>query len=221
MGSNRRWFQAERIRTALRDHTESLILALILALLVRWFVVSAFVVRSDSMSPILQQGDLVIGFKPPFGLKFLGLELTGRPPRRGEMVVFKCPQHEGLCLRRVVGLPGDRLEMVRQRLMVNGKMCQYAADRPATVLSEICLDHQRRIRVTNWAEESWGPIVSPPGYFFALSDLRADRDDSRKWGPIAVGALEASTAWIWLSLDWSASNYWPSVNWRRSLTRLN
>ncbi|MGE3388335.1 MAG: signal peptidase I, partial [Bdellovibrionales bacterium] len=117
----------EYFSTILREHAESLLLAIALALLVRWLVLSAFVVRSDAMAPTLLEGEVVLGFRPPFGLElpFVGQLSQGRLPRPGELVVSKCPT--GLCLLRVVGVPGDRLEMQRQRLVRNQTICQYTA----------------------------------------------------------------------------------------------
>jgi signal peptidase I len=210
----------QRLRTLLREHAESLILALVLALLVRWLVVSAFVVRSDLMNPALVKGDIVLGFKAPFGLKGSG----GRQPKRGELVIFNCPGGGGMCLRRIVGLPGDRLEMVRQRLIVNGQPCTYTGGNTegGRVLHETCLGHGRDIAIrADWAPESWGPTICPMERVFVLNDARAENADSRLWGAIPYADLQASAVGVWISLDWSASNGWPLVRWGRTFSRVN
>lgn len=218
MGSNRRKF-FDWIRTAVREHAESLALALILALMVRWFVLAAYVVRSDTMSPALLSGDVVLGFKPPFGV----LGASGRAPQRGELVIFECPGGVSLCLRRVIALSGDRVEMRKQRLSVNGEMCQYApgGDQPL-VLRESCLGGVRAISIAgDWEPESWGPSIVSPQHVFVMNDRRPDRDDSRTWGAIPYSDLRSTGVAVWISFDWSASNALPRVRWERTFLRVN
>ena len=213
----------EYFSTILREHAESLLLAVVLALLVRVLVLSAFVVRSDAMVPTLLEGEVVLGFRPPFGLELplVGQLTQGRLPRAGELVVTKCPA--GLCLLRVVGIPGDRLEMQRQRLMRNQALCQYTAtsEQPEE-LSEVCPDFKGQIRLDpKWAPESWGPLVVPPGHVFVLNDNRVDAADSRQWGSLKLEALQAQASLIWLSFNWGASNNEDWLRWPRSFHRLN
>lgn len=209
----------EWLRAALREHAESLVLALILALLVRWFVLAAYIVRSDVMAPSLLKGDVVIGFKPPFGV----LGAHGREPLRGELVIFNCPGGANLCLRRVMGLPGDRMEMTKQRLAVNGDRCLYSASELGKqVLSEKCSSSTQSISVTpDWEEESWGPIICPPNHIFLLNDYRPDREDSRMWGAVPTEKLESTAVAVWISFDWSASKVWPMIRWERTFLRVN
>jgi signal peptidase I len=217
MGSNR--FKAfDWIRTSVREHAESLALALILALMVRFFVLAAYVVRSDSMSPTLLGGDIVLGFKPPFGI--LGTE--GREPVRGELVIFNCPGGTSLCLRRVIALGGDRIEMRKQRLAVNGEDCRYTPTSEKLVLSESCGGLNRPISISaDWETENRAASIVPPQHVFVMNDHRPNRDDSRTWGAIPYSDLQSTAVGVWLSFDWSASNGWPQVRWGRTFLRVN
>ncbi len=211
----------------LREHAESLILVIILALLVRWTVVSSYIVKSDALNPNYLKGDVVLGLKPPFGLNLFGEIdlLKGRTPRRGELVTYSCPESNQLCLKRVVAIPGDRVEMVKQRLIVNGEVCKYRSlgeGRRLSELSESCSEKEWGIEVDPaWEEESWGPLILEPGQIWVLNDKRIDRDDSRTQGPIRIESLEALVIGTLVSLDWSASNLLDLVRWSRSFSSVN
>jgi signal peptidase I len=210
----------QRLRTLLREHAESLLLAFALALLVRWLVLSAYVIRSDAMAPTFQKGDIVLGLKTPFDLA----GTHSRQPERGELVIFKCPDSDGMCLRRIVGLPGDRVEMIRQRLWLNGESCRYQAAEGSNlaVLKETCLGHSRWVGIEpGWTSESWGPTICPPLHVFVLNDFRPDGADSRRWGVLPYENLVANAVAIWISFDWSASNRWPLVRWQRTFLSVN
>lgn len=216
MGLNSR-LGLEYLRTVIREHAESLILAVALALVVRWLILAAYVVRSDNMEPTLVKGDIVLGFKLPYGL----FSSPTRMPQRGDLVIFQCPRDPGMCLLRVVGMAGDRVVMGRQRLVVNGEPCTYGPDK-SQILSETCSGHRHAIGISaSWSEESWGPVVCPPDQFFVLNDFRPDGADSRAWGCVNKERLVGRVLGIWISLDWSASNRIPRVRWERSFLSLN
>lgn len=211
------------LSTILREHAESLILVLSLALLVRWLVLSAFVLRSDAMAPTLLEGEVVIGYRPPFGLELpvVGELAKGREAKAGELIISNCPT--GLCLQRVVAVSGDRVEMLRQRLSINGQICKYQEIKDlAGQLEEACPGFTATIRIdANWANESWGPTMVPPGQVFVLNDNRVQPGDSRLWGPLKAEDIHAKVTAIWLSLNWGASKGESWLRPNRSFSRLN
>ena len=218
-----RWAWFDYLATILREHAESILLVVALGLLVRWLVVSAFVVRSDSMAPTLLEGEVVIGYRPPFGLVLpvVGELTTGRAPLPGELIVSSCPT--GLCLQRVVAVSGDRVEMQRQRLSINGVLCKYQviADHPHQV-EENCPSFKGAVQIdAQWAPESWGPVMVPPNQVFVLNDNRMQLGDSRSWGPLKVEDIQAKAMAIWLSLNWGASKDEAWLRPKRSFSRLN
>jgi signal peptidase I len=193
------------------------------------------------MEPTILPGEIVIGFRPPFGLVLPGFGRLsqGRPPRRGELVVLKCPT--GLCLKRIMGLPGDRIEMQRQRVVLNSHPCLYkknsellsqallgqvavqTADSQHVKIQESCLDgptHDLQIS-QEWSDESWGPHIIEPGRVFVLNDNRAQGDDSRQWGPLRMDEIQAQAKLIWLSLNWQTDNGESWLRHRRSFLHIN
>jgi signal peptidase I len=113
-----------RVKPAWREYGEIVVAAVILALLVRGFAVEAFRIPSGSMAPTLLAGDHVFVSKIAYGLRipFTHLRVLQRPgPRRGDVVVFESPRQRGIdVVKRVVGIPGDVVELREQVLYVNG-----------------------------------------------------------------------------------------------------
>ena len=112
-------------KSVVREYFESLVIAVILALFVRTWVFQAFKIPTGSMEPNLLVGDHLIVNKMVFAPAASGLErllMPMRPIRRGDVIVFKFPQEPDRdFIKRVVGLPGDRLEMHRKVVYINGK----------------------------------------------------------------------------------------------------
>jgi signal peptidase I len=150
-------------KSVVREYAEALIIAVLLALVIRTFVVQAFKIPSGSMLPTLQIGDHILVNK--FLYYF-------RPIQRGEVIVFKFPQDESRdFIKRVIGLPGETLEIRGKQVLINGKPLDepYAVygDWPTQRLGE---------------REQMGPIVIPPGRLFMMGDNRDHSMDSRVWG---------------------------------------
>lgn len=218
----------DSLKTVLREYAESLLIAIFLALVVRSYVISAYQVPTASMNPVLIEGDFIFGYKLPFGvsLPFAAKKWGGAPPRRGEPVIFKCPLNPThRCIKRVVGLPGDRVEIRGQRLILNGQVAEYRKAGELTPAGQIPLvekigDEMRVILVAAEPkkEQDFGPTIVPPGHFFALNDHRSEGQDSRHWGAIPLPFLEARPLFIWLSFDWGhpdSPSSLPEVRWQR------
>ncbi len=217
----------DSLKVILREYAESLVIAIVLALLVRAYVVSAYQVPTSSMNPTLIEGDFIFGYKLPFGVKlpFSANKIGASLPGRGEVVIFRCPENKKLrCIKRVVGLPGDRVEIVGKRLLLNGKPALYEkagglSESGYLPLREAIGDESRLIYITEDKEfENFGPIIVPPGHFFALSDNRDLSSDSRIWGAIPFDLLESRALFVWLSFDWGqpgAESTFPQVRWSR------
>lgn len=114
---------ARLARPAWREYLEVVVAAVLLALLVRTFAVESFRIPSGSMAPTILAGDHVLVSKLAYGLRvpFTGARLGGTAPRRGDVVVFESPRVRGAdVVKRVVGVPGDVVELREQVLYVNG-----------------------------------------------------------------------------------------------------
>jgi signal peptidase I len=139
------------------------------------------------------------------------------------VVALRCPPlRDKLCLKRVVGIPGDRIEFRAGRFVLNGQEAQH---RPiGTFETEIFSQGSWPI----WAEvaptASATALVVPPGAVFVLNDKRSDREDSRSWGAIPQDLIEGVVMRVWMSLDWFESDgrvrSWPRVRWARLLHKV-
>lgn len=156
------------------EYAEALIWAVALALVLTTFVVQAFKIPSGSMLETLQIGDhllvnkFIYGLRNPFNDDYL---IRGREPQAGDIIVFRYPKDRSLdYIKRIVGVPGDTLEMRNKVLYRNGA----AVQEPYTQHSQPMIMIPGR--------DNWGPITVPEDKFFALGDNRDDSSDSRFWG---------------------------------------
>jgi len=201
---------------------------------VRGFVLEAFTIPTSSMEPTLQVGDFLFVNRAIFGgeIPGTGLRLPGfRHPRRGEVVVFR-PPHDlrRVYVKRVVGIPGDTLEMRSKRLFRNG----VAVDEPyARHLDEggdaihpgmgwqsdflVAATPGPRHRYVP-SRDTWGPLVVPPDRFFVLGDNRDNSEDSRYWGFIRRSEVRGRPWLVYLSLkpeDEASGSPLARVRWGR------
>ena len=172
---------ASAAKSVFREYAEALIIAILLALTIRAFVVQAFKIPSGSMLPTLQIGDHILVNK--FVYYFV-------PIRRGDVIVFKYPQDESRdFIKRVIGLPGETLEVRGRQVLVNGVPLEepYAvyADRSTSPPLE-------RVRVD--------PFVIPPGKLFMMGDNRDNSMDSRVWGVLDMHKIKGKAFIVYFSI---------------------
>jgi len=182
-------------RTAL-DAVRSVILALFVLLVVRAFLVEAFKIPTSSMEGTLLAGDFLLVNKAVYGAEIpgMGLQLPAlATPERGEVIVFH-PPHEPAkhYVKRLVGMPGDTLEMRRKRLYLNGVALEEPyvhhgdphgdAVHPGMAWQSRFLVGGPRPGRYRPSRDNWGPIVVPEGRYFVLGDNRDNSEDSRYWG---------------------------------------
>ncbi len=142
---------------ATREYIEAIIFALILALIIKTFFIQAFKIPSGSMIPTLLKGDQILVNKFIYGTRVPLSDvkvLTVREPRRGDIVVFEYPEDRGIhYIKRLIGLPGDTIEVINKAVFVNGEPftvppAQY--EDPETLPSAISV------------RDNFGPVVVPP-----------------------------------------------------------
>ena len=131
---------------------------------VRPFIAEVFYIPTESMVPTLEVGDRVLVSK----LIYL---FSG--PQRGDIVVFESPDEDIDLVKRVVGVPGDNVKVVRGSLYVNGERWE-----------EAYLNYELPDK-----ESDYGPITVPEGHIFVMGDNRADSADSRYIGPVPLDYL--------------------------------
>jgi signal peptidase I len=149
-------------------------------------------------------------------------------PRRGDVVVFSPPHDPARhYVKRLLGLPGDTVEMRAQRLYVNRRLLDepyvrqrdHVPDAYDASMFWQC-DHRpsnsrRRCRPTR---DTWGPVVVPPAQFLVLGDNRADSEDSRYWGFVGRDAIKGRPLFIYYSFDASRPRALPwltEIRWNR------
>lgn len=181
-------------------------------------MLSGYRVPTSTMAPVLKPGDFIFSYKLPYGIKIpltqqkIGIEA----PARGDVVVFTFPDQPRVnYVKRVIGLPGDMVQIRAGRLEVNGQLFEYKpgdasliTDIPnfdgLDVFSEMAPEGPRQVLLRrNTPRQDFGPILVPQGQVFLLGDNRDASDDSRYWGSVPLERVEGRVFVIWLSLDWS------------------
>jgi len=193
---NPRWHKV------LLEYIEALAVALILALVIRTFVVQAFKIPSGSMLETLQIGDHLLVNKFIYGVK---MPFTGKvlydvdDPKRGDIVVFEFPEDPSKdFIKRIIGVPGDVIEIKNKVVYRNGEK----VDEPYTRHSDPDNMLPRR--------DNFGPITVPEGKYFCMGDNREESYDSRFWGFVDREKIKGK-AWV---IYWSWDGF-PSVRFNR------
>ncbi len=178
-----------------REYAESIIIAVLLALVIRTFVVQAFKIPSGSMEDTLAIGDHILVNKFIYGTKIPFTDkrvLTVRDPKRGDVVVFEYPEDPSKdFIKRVVGLPGDVVEGRDKKVYVNGK----PYENPHEVHKE-----KEVIPKAQNPRDSFGPVTVPAGSYFMMGDNRDRSYDSRFWGFVKNDKLKGLAFikyWSW------------------------
>jgi signal peptidase I len=214
----------ERAHTSVREYIESLLVTVILALFGRTFVVQAFKIPSQSMEPTLLVGDHLLVNKFIFGGRGAWYEsiLPYRPVRRGDVIVFKFPfQDHPHYVKRVIGVPGDRIKIVDQKVYRNGQRIDEpfayhdaAAPYDAFLYNFPPASHDELISSMQpeWADQIFkyvqnGEILVPPGNYFAMGDNRDHSWDSRYWGFVNREAIMGRPVVIYWSVQTSEEEY--------------
>lgn len=185
------------LRQVGREACEALFVAVILALFARTFVVQAFQIPTPSMEPALLVGDHLLVNKMIFRVGG-GPLLPGRAVRRGDVVVFRAPiDPRRDFVKRCVGLPGDRVEIVNKVLRVNG----VAVDESAYALhtDPRTYPHAPLLPDALRQRDNFGPVLVPADSYFCLGDNRDNSDDSRFWGVVPASAVKGRAVAIYWS----------------------
>src|SRR5271170_8453704 len=218
--------------TTISEYLESLLVTVLLALFGTSFVVQAFKIPSASMEGTLLIGDHLLVNKFIFGGTGAWYEklLPYRSLERGDIIVFKYPyQDHTHYVKRVIGLPGDHLKLVDQRVFVNGKLLNepYVVHDSAARYDPLNYTfppvgsqlYSSQI-IPEWASQikkyiQGDEIVVPSGKYFAMGDNRDQSSDSRYWGFVDRDAIMGRPFLIYWSVEASTADYNPSTFWQR------
>ena len=193
-------------KSRLRENIEALILAILLALFIRAFIVQAFKIPSGSMKNTLQIGDHILVNKFIYGVKLPYFNTTIIPykkPQRGDIIVFKFRQDPKKdFIKRTIGVPGDVIEILNKEVYINKKRLEqnYAV---YTDLHIIPKAMQPR--------DNFGPVKVPEDSIFVMGDNRDHSYDSRFWGFVDLKDVKGRAFIIYWS--WDNDNF--GVRWGR------
>jgi signal peptidase I len=194
-----------RRKSVVREYAESIIIAVVLALVIRTFVVQAFKIPSGSMEDSLLIGDHILVNKLSYGIQLPIVDSKIRPlglagdPQRGDIIVFPFPRDPSRdFIKRVVALPGERIEVRNHRAYVNGEPLKEPY---------VKLDERAAMQPSRYSH--WGPEVVPPGKLFVMGDNRDNSADSRDWGFLDSEQVKGRAFIIYWS--WDSSE--PKLIW--------
>lgn len=215
-----------------RDLIRALVACLLAVVVVRSFLFEPFKIPSSSMVPTLKIGDHIFvskfdyGFSLPF-TKFNLVSWAG--PKRGDIIVFLFPRDESLhYIKRVVGIPGDRVEFRGKQLVINGKEVPKESITSVDVIEKVTgrkeIDGELYretlgdvVHYVKYAKEAGYDFsrsspaeVVPPNSYFVAGDNRDDSYDSRSWGYVPRENIKGRAEMVWLSLDQEKS--WGTFN---------
>ncbi|AOY58990.1 signal peptidase I [Desulfococcus multivorans] len=193
-------------KSSLRENIEAILIAVVLAMFIRTFVVQAFKIPSGSMKETLKIGDHILVNKFIYGIKVPFTDLTLVPvtdPERGDIIVFEFPEDPDKdFIKRVVGVEGDTIEIRNKRLRVNGAPAEY----PQAIYTD-----PRSIPEGVQPRDYFGPVTVPEGALFVMGDNRDHSYDSRFWGFVDLKAVKGKAFMIYWS--WDKENF--GVRWSR------
>jgi signal peptidase I len=193
-------------KSTFREYAEAIIVALVLALIIRTFVVQAFKIPSGSMEPTLEIGDHILVNKFIYGIKipFTSINLfPWESPQRGDVMVFIYPlEPEKDFIKRVIGVGGDTVRIVNKKLYINGV---EVPDPHAVYKEDTILPGEVQKR------DNFGPVTVPKGNLFVLGDNRDRSLDSRFWGFVPLEDVKGKAFIIY----WSWDRQETTVRWKR------
>ena len=208
-------------KSIIREYAEALLIAIILAMTIRVFVVQAFKIPSGSMIPTLLIGDhilvskLAYGFQLPKDCEFQvsfppvtcyssTIVMDFDPPQQGDVIVFRYPEDENKdFIKRVVGVPGDTIHIQNKKVLVNGK--PFVDEGFTQRIDPGIIDGRINPR------DNLGPLTVPPDSYFVMGDNRDQSLDSRFWGFVRMNKIKGRAFLVYWS--WNGKGSW--LNWVR------
>ncbi len=211
-------------KSIIREYAEALIIAIILALTIRVFVVQAFKIPSGSMIPTLLIGDHILVSKLAYGFqlpKDCEFQLAFPPvtcfsstmimnfdsPERGDVIVFRYPEDENKdFIKRLIGTPGDVIEIRNKKVLINGEVF---VDKDFTQRVDPGIIDARISQ-----RDNFGPITVPADSYFVMGDNRDQSLDSRFWGFVKMDKIKGRAFLVYWS--WKGQGSWTDwIRWNR------
>ncbi|TAN49970.1 MAG: signal peptidase I [Methylococcaceae bacterium] len=200
------------------DYARSFFPVILIVLVLRSFLVEPFRIPSGSMMPTLLIGDFILVNKYAYGIRLPVLRnkiFAVGEPQRGDIVVFRYPKDPSMdYIKRVIGLPGDRISYINKQLYVNGQpiaatlLGHYTgAGKESFITGALLLEEDLSgVRHDILMREEQPSVtmdaVVPSGHYFVMGDNRDNSNDSRYWGTVPEENLVGRAFLIWMNWDW-------------------
>jgi signal peptidase I len=199
-------------KSTVREYTEAFVIAFIIALLIRTFLVQAFKIPSSSMEPTLQVGDHILVSKFIYGIRipYIGKKfLEFHKPERGDILVFVYPEDPKKdFIKRVIATEGEEVQIKDKQILINGRSIHdpwgVYGDRTGLPLPSHF-----------GPRDNYGPKVVPANSLFVLGDNRDNSQDSRYWGFVDLSAVKGKAFIIYFSYNKRAASLLDKVRWNR------
>ncbi|OIO71662.1 MAG: signal peptidase I [Zetaproteobacteria bacterium CG1_02_53_45] len=208
-----------------REWLESLLVIAILAVVIRSFIVAPFKIPSSSMIPTLEIGDYLFVLRYPYGFRIplTDIQLMSKPVTRGDVAVFVYPEDKSKdYIKRIVGIPGDKIVYLNNHLSVNGVEMPLTVEGNRTYFMadggiDVSVQNEEnfngikhKVLIKDYSIRD-GEWTVPDGHYFAMGDNRNNSRDSRFWGFVPQAYMVGRAAIVW----WSWDSVKGSVRWDR------
>ena len=203
------------------EYARSFFPVLLLVLALRSFLAEPYQIPSESMVPTLEVGDFILVNKYAYGIRLpvLGTKIFNvGSPQRGDIMVFVPPHDSRYFIKRVIGLPGDRIRYQDKALYINGQRAEYQflrefydrIGRTAVPVREYLevIDDARHRTYRHLVEEKTREWIVPAESYFVMGDNRDRSDDSRRWKYVSQGKIVGKAVAIWVHK--APGLHWPS-----------
>ena len=187
-----------------KEYIEPIVIAVLIALFIRAFIVQAFKIPSSSMEPTLLVGDYLLvnkfiyGVRVPYSnIKFFEY----KKPKRGDIIVFIFPKDRKKdFIKRVIGTEGEKVTILHNKIYIDDKLIDDPWGDFTRPRSSI---------------EDYGPLKVPEGSLFVMGDNRDNSQDSRFWGFVKTNEVKGKAFIVYFSLDWDAQDLLNKIRWTR------
>lgn len=206
----------------IKHYAIAIIVAVSVALLIRIFVIEAYRVPSFSMKPTLEPGDTI------FVKKLSYFTENNNLPKYGQVVVFRPISDEPLdYIKRIVGLPGDKLQIKTGQLLLNGKNITQTENKNDLCGKETLPGISYLVCWEPPVMDDFGPVVVPKNSVFVLGDYRSKAGSvsiGKGWGIIPISTLKGEASFVWLSVEppgGAKSNLFSRIRLERMFQRIH